>query len=180
MKNIKKWIVVALAAILCVGMTACVASPTASMATLENSATPEEGKVAEEVIKDPAGYDDDIQGLCKYMEDCKVTAGDREQMSYDVIGAKNGYKYAYLYNGSSVQLELYEFATENIPEAAQDVIASVREKGTFHILDHDVPATLSADGRFMMIHTDAQAEKQDLNKAHKAHVDACFEEFTAE
>lgn len=179
MKHIKKWIAVVLAAMLCVSMTACATSSQTTVETLETSSTAEDGETAVET-KDPANYDDDIQGLCKYLKDSALTVGERVQMSYDVIGAANGYKYAYQYNGSSVQLEVYEFPTEEISEIAQQVIDSVRANGSFEILDNTVPATLSADGRYMLIYTDSKAEKEELNKAHKEHVMACFEAFTAE
>ena len=110
MKNIKKLLAVLLAALLCVSVTACAnnSSSSTAVATLETSSAASEGETAESTDKDPAGYDDDIQGLCKYLEDCKVAAGEKVQMSYDVIGAENGYKYVYRYADSAVQLEVYE------------------------------------------------------------------------
>ena len=93
MKNIKKLLAVLLAALLCVSVTACAnnSSSSTAVATLETSSTASEGETAESTDKDPAGYDDDIQGLCKYLEDCKAAAGEKVQMSYDVIGAENMY-----------------------------------------------------------------------------------------
>lgn len=181
MKHIKKWVAVALAVILCLSMTACAFGTQNSTATetLETSAVSEDGETTVE-DKDPANYEDDIQGLCQYLEDCALTAGERVQMSYDVIGAVNGYKYTYQYNSSNIQLEVYEFPTEEISEIAQQVIDSVRENGSFEILDNTVPATISADGRYMLIYTDTKAEKEELNKKHKEHVMTCFEAFTAE
>lgn len=90
MKNIKKLLAVLLAALLCVSVTACAnnSSSSTAVATLETSSTASEGETAESTDKDPAGYDDDIQGLCKYLEDCKAAAGEKVQMSYDVIGAE--------------------------------------------------------------------------------------------
>src|SRR5699024_8105556 len=96
----------------------------------------------------------------------------------DGIGAVNGYKYTYQYNDSSVQLELYEFPTENIPEAAQTVIDAVRERGSVEILDNTVPAQLSESGRCMIIYADAKAESGDeVSVAHRDHVTACFTAF---
>lgn len=115
--------------------------------------------------------------MCKYFEDNHLAVGEKVQMSYDVIGALNGYKYAYRYNDSNVQLELYEFPTEDIPEAAQSVIDSLRADGSFTILDNTVPGHLSGDGRFLMIYTDAKSEKDEVSKAHKAHVLSCFDAF---
>ena len=136
MKNIKKLLAVLLAALLCVSVTACAnnsASSTA-VATLETSSTASEGETAESTDKDPAGY----QGLCKYLEDCKVAAGEKVQMSYDVIGAENGYKYVYRYADSAVQLEVYEFPAE-LSETAKALQDAVRADGTFKVLDNTVP-----------------------------------------
>ena len=179
MKNIKRLFAIVLVLALCVSMTGCMAPKKAAVPSLETSAAPAEGEETAEV-KDPAVYDDDIQGLCRFMEDCKVTAGERVQMSYDVIGAANGYKYSYTYNNSNVQLEVYEFAVEELSETAQEIQKSVKETGSFQILDNTVPAQLSADGRFMLIFTDTKAEKEEANKAHREHVVQCFEAFTAE
>lgn len=172
MKNIKKLLAFALVLVLCLSMAGC-AAPRAQVATLETPSAAE-GETAE--VRDPAGYESDIQGLCRYFEESKLTAGDKVQMSFDVIGALNGYKYAYRYNDSPVQLELYEFPAE-LSETAQGVIDSVRADGTFTILDNTVPAHLSGDGRFLMIYTDAKAEKDDVSKAHRAHVTECFDTF---
>ena len=175
MKNIKKLLAVLLAALLCVSVTACAnnsASSTA-VATLETSSTASEGETAESTDKDP---DDDIQGLCKYLEDCKVAAGEKVQMSYDVIGAENGYKYVYRYADSAVQLEVYEFPAE-LSETAKALQDAVRADGTFKVLDNTVPGYLSNDGRFLLIYTDAKSEKEDANKTHKEHVLKCFNTF---
>lgn len=176
MKQIKKLTALALAVLLCLSLAACAVQQTATE-TLETSSTTEDGE-AVTADQDPADYEADIQGMCAYFEDSKLVTGEKVQMSYDVIGAVNGYKYTYTYNGSNVQLELYEFPTENIPETAQAVIDAVRDTGSFEILDSTVPATLSQDGRFMIIYTDGKADGDDVNKAHKARVLACFESFS--
>lgn len=175
MKNIRKLAALLLAVLLCLSLAACAVQQTTT-ATLETSSTTEDGE-PETADKNPADYEADIQGMCAYFEDSKLTAGEKVQMSYDVIGAVNGYKYTYTYNGSNVQVELYEFPTEDIPETAQAVIDAVRDTGSFEILDSTVPATLSEDGRFMIIYTDAKAGSEDANKTHKEHVLACFASF---
>lgn len=177
MKNIKKLLAVLLAAALCLSLAAC-GAPVAKLETLETSSTVSEGETAP-AEKEPVGYDKDIQGLCKFMEDSKLVTGEKVQMSYDVIGAVNGYKYAYTYNSSSVQVEVYEFATENIPETAQAVIDAVRADGSFVILENTVPATLSADNHYLMIYTDGKAEKDEINGKHKTHVLERFAAFAA-
>lgn len=181
MKNIKKLLALVLVVALCASLTGCMSGANrnqAQTAVLEVSAAPTEGEEAA-AMKDPADYSDDIQGLCKFLEENKVTAGERIQMEYGVIGAMNGYKYSYMYDGSAVQLEVYEFAAEGLSETAQQVVDAVKNNGKFELLDNTIPAQLSADGRFMLIYTDEKAEKKDNNKAHKAHVVECFEAFTA-
>lgn len=176
MKNIRKLAALLLAVVLCASLAAC-AAPQTSVETLETSSTTEDGEPIT-TEKDPADFEMDVDGMCDYFEASGLVAGERVQMSYDVIGAVNGYKYTYQYNDSSVQLELYEFPTENIPEAAQTVIDSVRENGSFEILDNTVPAQLSESGRFMIIYTDAKAESGDeVSVAHRDHVMACFTAF---
>lgn len=176
MKNIRKLAALLLAVVLCASLAAC-AAPQASVETLETSSTTEDGEPIT-IEKDPADFEMDVDGMCDYFEASGLVVGERVQMSYDVIGAVNGYKYTYQYNDSSVQLELYEFPTENIPEAAQTVIDSVRERGSFEILDNTVPAQLSESGRFMIIYTDAKAESGDeVSVAHRDHVTACFTAF---
>lgn len=165
MKNIKKLLMVLAAGVLCIAMTACAGGGGAQVATLETSSA--ESEAAD---KDPAKYDNDIQGLCKFFEESGLVAGEKVQMSFDVIGALNGYKYMYRYNDSSVQLELYEFGTEALSDTAKGVLASARDKGEFEILGNTVPAALTEDNRFMMIYTDAKAEKDEISRAHHERV----------
>lgn len=175
MKNIKKLFAALLIAALCLSLAAC-ATGTAAVETLETSGVSEEGETVTE-DKNPADYDGDIQGLCRYFEDSRLTMGEKIQMSYDVIGALNGYKYMYRYNESTVQVELYEFPTEDISETAQTAIDSLRADGTFKVLDSTVSGYLSEDGRFLLIYTDSKSEKDDTSKAHKEHVLSCFNAF---
>ena len=180
MKNIKKWIAVILAVVLCLSLTGCAGNrAVGSNAKLEVSEKAEDGSFVTAEIKDPAGYEQNVQGLCKFLEDCGVTAGDRVQMEYGVIGAKNGYKYVYTYGDSGVQLEVYEYDTAALSDTANAILESVKAEGAFHLLDNTVPAQLSADGRYMLIYTDDRAKKDAANEAHKEHVVKCFETFTA-
>lgn len=180
MKNIKKWIAVILAVLMCLSLTGCAGNRAAAGgAKLEVSEKAEDGSYVTGEVKDPAQYEQNVQGLCKFLEDCGVAAGDRVQMEYGVIGAKNGYKYVYAYGDSSVQLEVYEYDTEALSDTAKAILDAVKTEGCFHLLDNTVPAQLSADCRYMLIYTDERAAKNDANKAHKEHVVKCFETFTA-
>lgn len=122
----------------------------------------------------PANYARDIMGLVAYLEDSGLVTGDRVQMSYDVIGAKNGYKYNYRYNDSNVQLEVYEFDTANLPAAGETVQASLKATGEFDVLGNTVKGTLSSDGHFLLVYTDTKTD--DVSTAHRERV---LERFTA-
>lgn len=177
MKHIKKRIAALLAAALCIALTGC-AAPSTSTASLETSSVTSEGETVSAPEKNPANYDSDLQGLCKFFEDSALVAGDRVQMSFDVIGAENGYKYAFRYNESNVQVELYAFGDE-MSETAQAVVDSVLANGSFEVLGNTVPGILSADNRYLMIYTDTKAGNDDTSKAHYERALACFNTFTA-
>ncbi len=169
-KTAKKCLAALLASALCVSLASCapgaVQVPEIAVSEAEQE-TP--------APKDPANYDRDAQGLCKYLEDCGVAAGDRVQMSFDVIGAKNGYKYNYRYNGSSVQLEVYEFDLENLPEAGVKALETLRASGKFDVVGNLVEGTLSTDERFLLVYTDTKTD--EASTAHREHVAACFDRF---
>ena len=56
-----------------------------------------------------ASFDDSLDGLCKYLETNKAVAGEKDYMSYKEIGAVEGCRYRFKFDGSTVQAEFYEF-----------------------------------------------------------------------
>ena len=161
----------ALAALLCLSFAGCAARGTTTVGTLPIDGS--EDSTAVDVS--PAKYDRDIMGLVAYLEDSGLVTGDRVQMSYDVIGAKNGYKYNYRYNDSNVQLEVYEFDTANLPAEGQTVQASLKASGEFDVLGNTVKGTLSADGHFLLVYTDTKTD--DVSTAHRERVLERFNAF---
>ena len=89
------------------------------------------------------------------MEANYAVTGEKEEMSYQEIGAIGGFRYLFTYAGSSLQVEFYQFDLENLDEKAQACLDSVKAQGTFTVLDNQVPAVLSDNGRYLMIYTDA-------------------------
>ncbi len=126
---------------------------------------------------DSSKYEDDLTGLMSYMKDGKAIALDEgvkfdngavvvaedvtsfTQMSFKEIGAENGYRCQFVYNGSTVQAEFYAFDPENLDTKGKECIGSVREKGFFVILGNEVKAILHPSKKYLMIYTDAKAEK---------------------
>lgn len=153
---------------------------------------------AETVHKKPdsSNYQDTLIGLLTYMEDGKAVARDTEavtfeensavaadgttsfvQMAYQEIGAVNGYRYQFTFNKSAVQAEFYEFDPSNLNEDAQECISSVKEKGYFEFLGNDIRATLHPSGKYLMIYTDVNAEKNEESKAQKEWAQELFLSF---
>lgn len=130
---------------------------------------PEDGQIQ----MNKMGRPDTLDGLCEYMADGMAFAGDPVEMSYKEIGAIGGVRYRFTYNGSTVQVELYEFDPDNLDEKGKECLDSVKEKGKFTVLDNEVPAVLN--GKYMMIYTDAS--KKEENTAQKERVEQLFKDF---
>lgn len=154
-----------LCAVMLTGLTAC-GGTGQSMPKLE---LPEDGQIQ----MDKMGRPDTLEGLCEYMENGMAITGDPVEMSYKEIGAIAGVRYRFSYNGSTVQVELYEFDLDNLDEKGRECLDSVEEKGKFTVLDNEVPAV--RNGKYLMIYTDTS--KKDENNAQKERVEGLFRDF---
>ena len=115
-----------------------------------------------QVLIDQNKYEDSLNGLESYLKDMDLISGQSTQMLSEVINAKSGVKYTFKYNNSNVTVELYEF--ENVNE---DVVNQVSTKGTLSIFDKEIPATVSDNGRFLLIYSDKSNNKQNIEKSEK-------------
>ena len=122
---------------------------------------------------DASKYDDDLNGLCKYMLDNQLVIGEPVEMSYKEIGAIGGFRYRFKFDGGTVQAEFYEFDMDNLDEKGNDCVNSVKEKGYFTVLGNDAPAYLN--GKYMMIYTDS--DKDEVNTARKEEIEKVFSNF---
>lgn len=130
---------------------------------------PEDG----EIMMTKIGRPDNLDGLCEYMAEGLAFAGDPVEMSYQVIGAVAGVRYRFTYNGSTVQVELYEFDLDHLDETGKACLGSVEEKGSFTVLDKEVPAVLN--GKYLMVYTDGS--KDEKNTAQRERVENLFQDF---
>lgn len=151
--------------LLLMGLSAC-GGVGQSLPALE---LPEDGQIQ----MNKMGRPDTLEGLCEYLADGLAFAGDPVEMSYKEIGAIAGVRYRFTYNGSTVQVELYEFDLENLDEKGKACLDSVKETGKFTVLDNEVPAVLN--GKYLMIYTDTS--KKDENTAQKERVEQLFADF---
>ena len=158
---VKKLLALAAAACLALSLAACGSSgtslPSLTLPGSESSAV-SGGEGSEASALEPVAdtdFSDDLEGLCQFMEANYAVTGEKEEMSYQEIGAIGGFRYLFTYAGSSLQVEFYQFDLENLDEKAQACLDSVKAQGTFTVLDNQVPAVLSDNGRYLMIYTDA-------------------------
>lgn len=126
-----------------------------------------EEKVDLEAIK-ASDYDDTLDGLREYMKDSYIVTGDAVEMSYDVIGATGGYKYQFTYRTSTVQVELYSFDPDNLSDTARENLNSIKENGTFTVLETEVSAYISDNGKYIMIYSDASSDEENKQQQERA------------
>ena len=124
------------------------------------------------------GFEDTCDGLCQYLEANLAVTGDPTEMAYETIGAKEGFRYRFNFNGSTVQVEVYEYDLTNLDEQGQTCLDSVKSNGSFTLLDKEIPATLSNSGKYMMIYTDSSTKEENVSQ--KERVLELFQGFKAE
>ena len=154
-------------------------SSTTSGVDVPTASDEEDAQVEIQVEEVPdTEFDDTIDGLCDYLSANKAVTGDPTEMAYETIGATGGYRFRFILGKSTVQVEVYSFDLDNLGDQAQTVLDSVREKGSFTMLDNEVPATLNSDGKYLLIYTDTSTDA--TNVAQKERVTELFTSFHAE
>lgn len=164
---LKKVLIFAGAAVLALTLTAC----GGQMEQLENLETPSSG--IDWAPAEAASFDDNLDGLCKYMETNKAVTGEKDYMSYKEIGAIDGCRYRFKYDGGTIQAEFYEFDLDNLDEKGKECVGSVTEKGSFTVLGNEAPAVMN--GKYMMVYTDT--DKDEANTTHSEEVQKLFMDF---
>ncbi len=184
------------AAVLALTLTACGSQQTSvPKLTVETDSSAVSGGEEARTKPDGAKYEDNLAGLLSYMQDGKAIVLDEgvtfangvveiaedvtsfTQMSYQEIGAEDGYRCQFTFNGSTVQAEFYSFDSENLGEKGNACISSVKEKGYFEILDNEVQAVLHPSEKYLMIYTDSNADKEEENKTQKEWTQELFLSF---
>lgn len=169
----KKILILALAFVMAGTMAGCGMGDvgTASSAPAQStSSTPVVSKV------DSQGMEDNLAGLEKYLIASSAVSGEPTAMESAFIGAKSGAKYQFAYGGNKTMIvELYEFDTANLDEKAKTVLSDVKSKGSFTIMNQNVEAVVSDNGKYLMIYKDTSTSEQ--NVAKKTEVTKLFKEF---
>jgi hypothetical protein len=122
---------------------------------------------------------DSLAGLKSYLGKNLSLPGNGKSMCSDIIGAESGVRYIYGHNGKdNVTLEMYEYNQANLNSTAQKVISEVKGKGHFLLLGQQVDATLSDNGKYLMIYKDTATDSS--SKAYDAEVKKMFRKFKAD
>lgn len=175
----KKIILTVMAAAMVFSCTACVSTGT-QYETIYTSEAPDASSVKQD------DYEDDLDGLTKYL----IALGYAPQnttatkMLSETIGAKDGVRYVYIVNSNTVDLELYEYDTENLTDRAKEVLDEVKKNGRFTLFTDDetgesqtFDAILSDNGKYLMIYIDSSTDEN--NVAHKKALTEAFKGFKA-
>ena len=176
---LKKMLLAACSIVLVLTMSACAAAGGAPLSELVRPGEEAAGSETEQVKPVPqAECDDNLDGMSKYFLSNSVIKGDKIVMSFDVIGAKNGYKYNFKYNSSTVQIELYEYDLENLNEAAKTALDSAKSKGKIKVLEKEIDVIISDSGKYLMVYSDKS--KEEKNKTLRENTETLFKGFKAE
>lgn len=166
----KKLFILSMAAVIALTMSACGVNVGGTSSGSESTASSQASK------PNPDSYEDSLAGLQKYLTDNSMLSGDATEMQAEFIGAKKGVRYQMSFNGkNNLTIELYEYDTDNLSDTAKNVLDSVKQNGSFSIMNQQVPAELSDSGKYLMIYKDTATGEQ--NQAHQKDVSALFKAF---
>lgn len=133
-------------------------SPTTADSTVANETEPQKP------VKE--NYEKSYEGLVEYFKDLEYIDTEEKsvtKMSADLIGAKQGNRYA----KDTAKVELYEFGGKDNDKAA-DIKRAVEKNGKFELYNREVEAYLSDNGKYLMIYTDtAIGEGDTTSDAYK-------------
>lgn len=162
----KKIILLVICAVMTFSFAGCFGTGGTKLESVQTDEAPD----AKEINADD--YENNLKGLEEYF----IALGyipekaDATEMMYKVIGAVDGDRYNFTVNSSAVYVELYEYDPDNLGEEGQRVISEVKKDGKFYVFDNDgndniaYEATLSDNGKFLMIYTDNSTEEANVQR----------------
>ena len=125
----KRIIAILTAALMLLALTGCIGMPAS-----DNSATADEAVANLNTDK----YDKDFAGLQKFLTDAKVvTADNKAEIFYDILGANDGVRY--VLNGNAF-VELYDFSGKQ-NDTAKTVLADIKDDGKFRAVEDGAELT---------------------------------------
>lgn len=127
--------------------------------------------VSSDSVENDASTNGGFENFAKYMEDGGYIKGKGEEMTASVIGAEYGERYTISSGGSRIYVELYEYKdTES--DLAKRILGEAAEKGTFSLYNDiqtdGTAAAVSADGKYLMLYTDASTNGNNIQTKNDA------------
>lgn len=172
----KKLWLVSLAAAVALTLSACGAGDVGGTSSTKGTATQSSSAVSSQMGQD--SVEDNLKGLEKYLGANASFSGTPTTMRADMIGAKQGDRYQFGYNGkNNVTAELYEYDLTSLNDTAKKVQSDVKSSGKFTVMGQQVDAVLSSSRKYLMIFKDTATD--DQNKAYAETVKKLFTEFKA-
>lgn len=174
----KKKLAIIFSVMLAFSLTACGVGNISSdsSASSQQTDSSQAASAASSQLSDKS-VDDSLDGLVTFLKANAGVSGDPTTMRADFIGAKEGEKYTYGYNGgkNNVTLEVYEYDLTNLNDTAKQVISQVKSSGQYESMGTQVNAVLSDSGKYLMILNDTS--KDDANKAYVESVNELLKGF---
>ena len=120
-------------------------------------------------------YKNDLSGLEKYLVALNYIPSDcaHTEMMYNVIGAKDGDRYNFKVDNSTVYVELYEYDPDKLNDDAKRVFDEVNKTGKFHVFGDDTSdedaavfdAELSENSKYLLLYNgNTDNEKTEKRK----------------
>ncbi len=93
-----------------------------------------------------------IDNIMEYfIADSLISESSKKTVTPEIIGAKKGVRYEAVTDSISFNLEFYEFDKDSLNATAVKTIESVKNNGYFTVLDTNVSAVISDNGKYLMI-----------------------------
>ena len=111
-----------------------------------------------DVSESPDAVDKGFKEFVNYMKESGFIKGKSEKITASTIGAAFGERYTVSSGTTKVYVELYEYKdTES--DIAKKILNNAKENGTFSLYNEiqtdKTAAAVSADGKYLMLYTDA-------------------------
>lgn len=165
------------AAMMMFSFAACALEDPEASSASESSTEESSAQESSTVSVDESAMEDNLKGLCEYLDAKGYLSDSSTEMKASMIGAKSGIRYTVSLNGTdNIKIELYEFDLANLSEEATSVIESVKKDGTFTIVGLKAEgAMMSENGKYMMVYTDSVENEE--NTQREKEVKEAFAEF---
>lgn len=109
-------------------------------------------------------YEDNLDGLVKYMKAAGCIEGEPTTMAASIIGAKAGYRFSFIYEKANVSVELYEYDLDNLNDRAKEILTGVKENSKIVINKNEIDAMVNDTGKYLMMYNCSKKNDANIEK----------------